>query len=447
MNGPLTPLSAQLVWAARTVAAVVQGRSLSDAMPKVPAPLRPGVQALVFHALRHWGWARAVVARLAEQEPSPAVQALLGVALTLLPRGESPAVAEGAPAYAPHTVVDQAVAALPQVEGPRAPTGFVNACLRRYLREAGALDAELAADAEVRWNHPFWWVKRLRKDHPLHWQQVLQANNQAAPMALRVNLRRNSLQAYLDRLVAQGLSARVAGPAALVLDHPVPVDVLPGWAEGCCSVQDLAAQQAAPLLLSHLAARGAGPGRVLDACAAPGGKTAHLLEAGDAPVWALEQDPVRAQRIHQGLARLGLRAEVRVADAGDTAAWWDGQPFDGVLLDAPCTASGIVRRHPDVRWLRRPTDVDQLAAQQRRLLDALWPVLAPGGCLVYCTCSVFKAEGDDQVAAFVARQSNARLLAAPGHLLPGVAPGSGLDDNRASEHDGFFYAVLEKALA
>jgi 16S rRNA (cytosine967-C5)-methyltransferase len=144
---------------------------------------------------------------------------------------------------------------------------------------------------------------------------------------------------------------------------------------------------------------------------------------------------------------LGLRAEVRVADAGDTAAWWDGQPFDGVLLDAPCTASGIVRRHPDVRWLRRPTDVDQLATQQRRLLDALWPVLAPGGCLVYCTCSVFKAEGDDQVAAFVARQSNARLLAAPGHLLPGVAPGSGLDDNRASEHDGFFYAVLEKALA
>ena len=450
MTGFAPPLSVQLTWTARTVAAVLQGRSLQEALPRVPAPTRPGVQALTFYALRHWGWSRAMVGLLSEREPEPQVLALLGVALALLPRspvGGLDVPADG-PTYEPHTVVDQAVAALSGLVGRRAPTGFVNACLRRYLREADGLESALAGNAEVRWNHPFWWIKQIRKDHPLHWQQVLRANNQAAPMVLRVNQRHNSLGTYLKRLEQAGVGARVVGPSAILLTQAVPVEQLPGWADGACSVQDLAAQWAAPLLLSRLAPDAHQAGRqprVLDACAAPGGKTAHLLEAGDVDLVALEQDSTRALRIGDNLVRLGLQAQVRVADAGDTASWWDGQLFDGILLDAPCTASGIVRRHPDVRWLRRPSDVAQLAAQQRRLLDALWPLLAPGAPMVYCTCSVFKAEGDAQVAAFLARHPTAKAAEAPGHLLSGVATAVPLNDNGASEHDGFFYAVLVKS--
>jgi 16S rRNA (cytosine967-C5)-methyltransferase len=186
---------------------------------------------------------------------------------------------------------------------------------------------------------------------------------------------------------------------------------------------------------------------VLDACAAPGGKTAHICElAPTAQVLALDVDAARCERIHQNLQRLGLHAQVRAADAGDPPAWWDGQPFDAILLDAPCTASGVVRRHPDIRWLRRESDVAQLAQQQKRLLTALWPLLKPGGRLVYCTCSVFRAEGDGQIAAFLAHNSTALLGPGPGHLWPrdAVEPGA-VRDNRAGEHDGFFYAVLQKS--
>jgi 16S rRNA (cytosine967-C5)-methyltransferase len=187
--------------------------------------------------------------------------------------------------------------------------------------------------------------------------------------------------------------------------------------------------------------------RVLDACAAPGGKTAHLCElAPHAHVLALDVDAARCERIHQNLARLGLKAEVRSADAGAPASWWDGQAFDAILLDAPCTASGIVRRHPDVRWLRRPGDVAQLAEQQKRLLTALWPLLRPGGRFVYCTCSVFHAEGEAQIAAFLAHNSTALLGPGPGHLLPGNrVQAGGVPDNQPSDHDGFFYAVLQKS--
>lgn len=447
MTGLAPPLFTQLAWTARTVAAVLQGRSLQEALPRVPVPMRPGVQALTFYALRHWGWARAVAGVLTDREPTPPVLALLGVALVLLPRSGAPDAARepDAPVYAPHTVVDQAVAAVADTGIKRTTAGFVNACLRRYLREVDAVGAAVANQAEVRWNHPFWWVKQVRKDHPQHWQQVLGANNRAAPMVLRVNPRYSSLETYLARLHSAGMGARVVGPQAVLLEQAVPVEHLPGWADGACSVQDLAAQWAAPLLWSHVAPLAERPLRLLDACAAPGGKTAHLLECGEAQVWALEQDATRAERIGSNLSRLGLQAQVRVVDAGDTPLWWDGVPFDGILLDAPCTASGIVRRHPDVRWLRRPADVAQLAAQQRRLLDALWPLLAPGSPMVYCTCSVFKAEGDDQIKAFLARHPDASLGPSPGHLLPGVPAGAGLDDNGASEHDGFFYAVLLKS--
>ena len=263
-------------------------------------------------------------------------------------------------------------------------------------------------------------------------------------MTLRVDARHHSVADYLARLQAMGLPAKAVGASGLQLAKAVPVQQLPGFAEGHVSVQDAAAQVAAPLLLQGCEADK--PWRILDACAAPGGKTGHLLACyPQAQVLALDVDASRCQRIEQNLQRLGLQAEVRAADASQPDRWWDGQAFDAILLDAPCTASGIVRRHPDVRWLRRPTDSAQLARTQAQLLKALWPLLAPGGRMLYCTCSVFRSEGDETVQAFLQRNTNARLLPSPGHLIPGQTPtGLPVVDNALGEHDGFYYALLEK---
>ncbi|MEN9474091.1 MAG: Ribosomal small subunit methyltransferase [Pseudomonadota bacterium] len=441
MNSPI-PLSDQLAAAARTLLAVEQGRSLTDVLAKTPARLRPGVQALAFHALRHWGEAGVLIGLLAERPPEGAARALLGLALTLL----LPQAVGGNVSYAAHTVVDQSVQALAQLKLPSGLAGFVNACLRRYLREQDELLLKAGEDLQARWNHPFWWVQRVRRDHPQHWQAILAANNRPAPMVLRVNRRRVGRDDYLQTLRAQGLLAEPVGRDGIALAQAVAVDRLPGWEQGHCSVQDLAAQLAAPLLLDG-ADLPAGA-RVLDACAAPGGKTAHLLECAELDLLALDVDPQRCDRIQDNLQRLGLKAELRAADAADTARWWDGRAFDAILLDAPCTASGIVRRHPDVRWLRRPGDIAQLAAQQLRLLEALWPTLGAGGRLLYCTCSVFKAEGEQQVRDFLQRHPDAQLLPSPGHLMPGEPAEAWLGGSVGSDNlvgmDGFFYALLLK---
>ncbi len=435
-SGPT--LATQLHWTAQCVLAVEQGRSLSDVLPQVPSALRPGVQALTFATLRQLGAARAVGRRLVQRMPAPPVAALLHSALALLlddAQGQR---------YQAHTLVDQAVDAAKAARGTRMQAGFLNACLRRFLREREALCAGLDADPVARWNHPLWWVDRVRRDHPEHWEAMLDANNQPGPMALRVNRRRVARDDYRQTLQAAGLAAEPVGDDGLVLAAPQPVDRLPGFARGHCSVQDCAAQLAAGLLLDGR--DWPERARVLDACAAPGGKTAHLLERGDVDVLALDVDPKRCERIHDNLRRLGLAAEVQCADAAKTAVWWDGRPFDAILLDAPCTASGIVRRHPDVRWLRRAADVDQLVAIQRQLLEALWPLLRPGGRLVYCTCSVFKAEGADQVAAFLGRHTDAVLQPSPGHLRPGNVGATGeFPDNVPGGYDGFFYARIDKA--
>lgn len=443
MNAAAAPAAVIPLWrllqsAAGVLRAVREGASATPALAAVPAELRAGTQALVFQALRHLGRAEALRTQLAKRPPHPAADALLCTALAL---GWDPAQAP----YEPFTLVNQAVEAAKRHKATTQQANFINACLRRFLRERDDLVAATDGQPVAQWNHPAWWIARLKKDHPARWQDILAANNGQPPLALRVNARQSTPQAMQARLAQAGIEARPSGAHGLILAQPRPVHELPGWGEGALSVQDAAAQLAAPLLLEGIQGQGGDRPRILDACAAPGGKTAHLLELCDAEVTALDVDPQRCERIHQTLDRLGLRARVVAADAGQPAAWWDGQAFDAILLDAPCTASGIVRRHPDVRWLRRESDIAALAAIQARLLATLWPLLRPGGRLLYCTCSVFKAEGEQQITAFVAHNTDAVLRPAPGHLLPQtVRKGSTVPDNEGSDHDGFYYALLEK---
>ncbi|MHA7601360.1 16S rRNA (cytosine(967)-C(5))-methyltransferase RsmB [Alicycliphilus sp. T452] len=431
---------------ATALQAICAGQSGTAALAATDAALRPAVQALLFQVLRNLGRAQALRRLLAPRKPPPRVDALLCTALALAWEPEA------AP-YEPFTLVNQAVEAAKRNPAMRGSAAFINACLRRFLREREALVAATQGDEVAVWNHPAWWIQRLRRDHPQCWQQILQANNAPAPMVLRISRQKSTPALYQQALTAINIESSAMGDWGVVLARPVPVQQLPGFDEGVVSVQDAAAQMAAPLLLDGL---DAGKSlRLLDACAAPGGKTAHLLEwaaALQAPwqVTALEVDAARAERIHDNLRRLGLSAQVLVADVGTPEAWWQqasgGEPFDAILLDAPCTASGIVRRHPDVRWLRRESDVAQLAALQARLLAALWPLLRPGGRLLYCTCSVFRAEGDAQIQAFLAHNTDAHLQPSAGHLFPGSPDKRGaLRDNGPGEHDGFFYALLQKA--
>ncbi len=422
------PLWLLLIECARAVEAVEAGHSLTEQLDRCPPELKPGVQALSFTAMRKMGMARALLDILVNKKPTPWVRGLL---LTTL------ALADEA-LYTPHTLVNQAVQACKK-QAPAA-SGFVNAILRRYLREQIQLHTSLTAQLPAQWNHPAWWIAQMQKDWPEQWPAILAANNQAGPMTLRVNRRQQTQQSYQQLLLSQGLESQAVGDDGLVLLQAVPVGRLPGFHEGHVSVQDAHAQMATPLLLSA----GVKPGaRILDACSAPGGKTAHLLERLDATVLALDMDKQRLTRVDDTLKRLGLQAQTMAANAAEPTTWWDDQLFDAILLDAPCSASGIVRRHPDVRWLRRPTDIGQLAQTQQKLLDALWPLLQAGGVLLYCTCSVFKQEGQDVIDAFLQRQPEAQALASPGHLLPVVEYADGSTAS-APAGDGFFYALLRK---
>lgn len=439
---PSPPLSRLLDLSAELVQAVRGGRSATDWLSRCPPDARAGVQALGLDVLRRLGAATELRRQLAPRTPPPAVDALLCTALALLwPVAEPP--------YPDHTLVDQAVTAARQ--RTPAAVAFINAVLRRFVRERAAWVDVVERTPLGAWNHPPWWIERVRRDWPAQWQALLRAGNERPPMTLRVNARRSSGAAYVQRLAEAGQRARLlddprlAG-CAVQLERPCPVQQLPGFAEGEVSVQDAAAQLAGGLVLGEGPAALAPGARVLDACAAPGGKTAQLLERAELELLALDSDAARAARIHETLQRLHLQAQVRAVDARRVDAWWDGQPFDAILLDAPCSASGIVRRHPDIRWLRRADDLTALARLQDELLQALWPLLAPGGRMVYATCSIFKVEGEQRIDAFLQRlpPGSARLDAAsPGHLLP-------LADNRtptgaAAAPDGFFYALMHKS--
>jgi 16S rRNA (cytosine967-C5)-methyltransferase len=468
----MTPLSLQLKATAKVVAFVMSGRSLNDVLADgsvVKPELRSGVQALSFAALRNMGMARALRSLLAPRAPMPLVDALLCTALSLLVSEP-----DSGASYTDFTLVNQAVEAAKDYSKTRSSASFINATLRRFLREKDALVQQALQSEEAQYNHPQWWIDQMRREQPHKWQAILATNQMKPPLTLRVNLVKTNLSEFEELLTKQGVAWLTADSAVLqatsskacglVLQDTPAVQSLPHYAEGWFSVQDLAAQGAANQLLSdsflsQLVAR-AKQGykiRVLDACAAPGGKTTHLIErllqafvhagmpvlAGEDwgkhfEVVALEVDAKRAKRIHENLSRLKQRAIVKITDAANLASWWDGVLFDAVLLDAPCSASGIVRRHPDVRWLRRESDAQAMGHLQLALLKALWPTLRPSGRLLYATCSVFEAEGGVVKQRFLQATGNAKALDSHGLWLPTTS---------SPLHDGFYDAIFEKTTA
>jgi 16S rRNA (cytosine967-C5)-methyltransferase len=400
---------------------------------------RAAAQDIVYTATRRLALLDALIAQLASRPPAAPVAALLAVSLAQL-------IVQRHAAYA---VVDQAVQAARSDRRTAGAAGFINATLRAFLRSADEMLARAQRDEVVQLNAPRWWIEALQKQYPEQWRAVLTAQGEPPPLVVRVNTRRTSVAAYLERLRRQNVEALRVGEFAVWFKEARPVERIPGFGAGEVSVQDAGGQ----LAVQWLDVR---PGqRVLDACAAPGGKTGHLVEATDAQIDALELDPGRAARIHANLVRLGLSNRVRmlVGDALRPQTWAALPAYERILLDAPCTASGIVRRHPDIPWLRRRGDVAQLATIQARLLDALWPLLAPTGRLLYIVCSVFSEEASEQAARFLERQADAHAITLPGQvagslqLLPtplaqaGPWPGGG---SAPSLHDGFYYALFEK---
>ena len=348
------------------------------------------------------------------------VRFLLLVALYQLQYGKS----------AHHAVVDHAVRAAQTLNSHVG--GLVNAILRNFLRNQARLIEQAALQAEGRYSYPQWWIDMLKQQYGERSSAILEAGNQHPPMTLRVNQRRISTADYMALLVQQDISARLFEPDALLLEKPMPVDKVPGFFSGLVSVQDAGAQYAARLLDVH------GGMRVLDACAAPGGKTAHILEHAVVEMVAVDRDEKRLQRVRENLQRLELTAQLVASDAAEPDSWWDGKPFQRILADMPCSASGVVRRHPDIKWLRRSSDIAAFAVQQLDMLLALWQLLAQDGKLLYATCSVFQQENEQVIAAFLARQPDARQLSVD---LPGDLNGQLLPND---QHDGFFYALLHK---
>jgi 16S rRNA (cytosine967-C5)-methyltransferase len=421
------PGSAALAAAARALAIVVDdGRTAEDALEQVafPAAETAAVRAIHSGTLRWYLRLAPLVDALLQpgQRMAPAVHALLVTTLHQLEYSRA----------APHSVVNIAVDAA-RVLGHRGAAGFVNALLRRFLRERAALVARVEKDAAAAAAHPRWLLDALRAAHPDSLAQILAADNEAPAMVLRVNLARGTRESALVMLAGHGIDASAGlASTSIVLDRPCDVADLPGFSEGLLSVQDAGAQFAAELLDAQPRMR------VLDACAAPGGKTGHILErTPDVNLLALDVDAARLERVAQNLQRLQLQATLRAADLL-ADGWWDGRRFDRILLDAPCSGTGVIRRHPDIKLLRRPQDGAGFAAQQRALLRRCAALLAPGGRILYATCSVLREENQQVVDAFLAAHGDFSRAGADRLLLPSPRAAGA-----AALTDGFYYACLQ----
>ncbi len=419
--------------AAEAVEQVFAGRNLGVSLEaifsrhkNITPQQRAVAQDLSYGALRFYGQVASLLSQLLEKPlPDERVRCLLLVAIYQLQHDKAAA----------HTVVDQAVKAASAFKKPWAK-GLVNGVLRNFLRQQDTLLVKLQGNEIAEFSYPEWWINKLKFQYPEDWQAMLSAGNQHPPMTLRVNQRCISAQDYLAKLQAAGIEAALLGGNAVMLEKPLPVDKIPGFFEGEVSVQDFGAQLAGYALDIQ------GGQRLLDACCAPGGKTGQILELANVDLVAIDNDAARIARTQSNLDRLNLKANLQVGDAANPEAWWDGKFFDRILADVPCTASGIVRRHVDIKWLRREADIQSFSKQQARILPALWQLLAKGGKLLYVTCSVFQEENQRQIDAFLKTHSDAVQL-------PLTESISGLDLKNgqlqpSAKHDGLFYALLQK---
>lgn len=423
-------LSKALVASAKVLEQVHEGSSLTVSIQLVSLTLRPAVQSITFQALRRGFWVHEVLNQYLQKTPSGLTKYLLWAAIALIPEKDRE------PMYATHTLVNEAVNATQLDKTMSYAKGLVNAVLRRILRSP---DIYKEISEEENPSYPDWWLNKLKKSYPSEYQEIIRCSREKPPLIIRLNQRQlnspEKIKKYQTSLHDAGIEfeplIEISGvklDTAFLIKKPVPVNQLPGFFQGNCSVQDAGAQLAAHLLAPE------NNSKVLDACAAPGGKSAHLLELFDIQLDALEIDPTRAKRIEENFSRLSLSgAKVLVGDASEPKAWFDGELYDAILADVPCSASGIVRRHPDITYLRQEADIKNLQITQRKILTALWSLLKPGGKLLYITCSIFPEEGELQVRWWLNNVPDAVRLDAPGQLLP------------AMNHDGFFYALFEKS--
>ncbi|MBI1174158.1 MAG: 16S rRNA (cytosine(967)-C(5))-methyltransferase RsmB [Sideroxydans sp.] len=415
--------------ASQVVCQVLGGRNLNQALeaylrsaPKLSPQQRAALRDLCFGTLRFYRRLDWLLRQLLHQPAKDAqLRCLLLVALYQLLYSKSAA----------HAIVDHAVQAVRKRNA--AASGLVNAVLRNFLRNRDTLLAAAERDEEARYAYPQWWIDAIKSQYGAKAEAILLAGNQHPPMTLRVNNRRITAVEYLQFLAQHEIAASIIAPDAILLGHPLAVDKLPGFFDGLVSVQDAGAQYAAYLLDVHDGMR------VLDACSAPGGKSAHLLESAQIELLALDKDEQRLAKVRENVERLQLRAELRCGDAAQPEGWWDGKPFQRILADVPCSASGVVRRHPDIKWLRRPEDIDGFAQQQLQILKALWRLLASDGKLLYATCSVFARENQQVIDEFKRQQDDARSIPLS---VANMNEGQLLPDE---QHDGFYYALLHKS--
>ncbi len=407
--------------AAYSLGEVLSGRNLSEVLTQLiqqHSELSPAdkgaLQDLSHGSLRYLGLLQQLVRKMTKSFPPNEINNLLIIALYQLNFSRN----------ATHAVVNEAVNNARQINGGRYQK-LVNALLRRFLRERETLIITTNKQEEARYNLPAWWLNYLKKHYPQHWHNIATAMQQHPPMTLRVNRRVTDAEQYLNELVKADIPAKILDTHSIMLQQPITVQKLPGFADGLVSVQDYGAQQAIPLLNPQNGER------ILDACAAPGGKTGHILEWAECEVTALDIDSQRLQRVKDNLQRLQQQAQLHCADAKELHSWYDNNTFDAILADVPCTASGVVKRHPDIKWLRQPQDGQKTALQQQALLDNLWLTLKSGGRMLLATCSIFVEENQQQLARFLTRHSDARERLSR-VLLPN------------SRQDGFFYALIDK---
>ncbi|MBX9895535.1 MAG: 16S rRNA (cytosine(967)-C(5))-methyltransferase RsmB [Nitrosomonas sp.] len=417
--------------AASIVGKVLAGASLTEVLvnlwradPALSKQQKGAIQDFSYGVLRFYGQLEAILnALLTKPLHDKCLTCLLLVSLYQLLYSKTQ----------PHVIVDQAVSASRLLAGGKGMQGLVNAVLRNFIRQRESLVEQAAAGDTGRYSHPQWWINKLRQQYPRNFQTVLEASNQRPPMTLRVNQRKIPVADYCRLLAGNAIQAQWLGSNTVQLERPLVVEQLPGFTEGWVSVQDAGAQRAAPLLDVRDGMR------VLDACAAPGGKSMHLLESASISLTILDNDASRLEQVRQNLERLQLTAEHLVCgDAEKTSDWWDRRCYDRILADVPCSASGVVRRHPDIKWLRRESDLVKFVKTQRSILNALWKILNKDGKLLYVTCSIFAEENINQIEEFLKSHPDARLLPlgeeipVDGQLLPNT------------QHDGFFYALLQK---